>query len=359
MKTVNIIDNFFVLTISEMIMYLLISSFFYILYYIIYKKSLASAKIQKKTISNKCIKKEIYHSLKSSIIITFLVFAIINSPISVYTKFYNNLSDHSILWLIVSIPAGLLMHDTYFYWMHRLLHHKKLFRRAHIVHHQSINPTPFSSYSFHYIEAIAEGLIIPLLLFIIPLHPIAIYSFVILSFIINVYGHLGYEIAPKWFRFSFLFNVLNTSTYHNLHHSSGQGNYGLYFRFWDKILGTANTEYVRLYDEIQVRRFITNNQEYSQKTSLVRNKKLPQYIQMALQKEYYQNTPTLSEFISDLEKLLPTTSIPKDKLDNIRHYLATEEKDYHSFQSLMDILFSIQCITENEDLILLRNQLKF
>ncbi|HBV16397.1 MAG TPA: hypothetical protein DEB71_13780 [Chryseobacterium carnipullorum] len=77
----------------------------------------------------------------------------------------------------------------------------------------------------------------------------------VLSFIINVYGHLGYEIAPKWFRTSFLFGILNTSVYHNLHHSKFKGNYGLYFRFRDKIIRTENSNYIKLYDEIQNSRF--------------------------------------------------------------------------------------------------------
>jgi len=355
----NFIENYFIVIILELIKYCLVAVPFFFFYYIRYRKDFVANKIQSENISVKDIKKEIYNSSVVFSIISLLNCLILYTPLVHYTLIYHDISDYSIIWLLLSIPAGLLIHDTYFYWMHRLLHHKKLFRRAHIIHHQSTNPTPFASYSFHYLEAIVEGLIIPLLLFIIPLHPTAVYSFVVFSFIINVYGHLGYEIAPKWFRSSFLFNVLNTSTYHNLHHSHGYGNYGLYFRFWDKILGTENPEYIRLYDEIQDRRFIKNNQEYNQKYLLIRNKQLPQYIQMAIQKEYHQNTPTLSEFISDLENLLPTTSMPKDKLDKIRHYLATEEKDYHTFQSLMDLLFSVQRIPENEDLILLRNQLKF
>ncbi|MDV7699415.1 sterol desaturase family protein [Chryseobacterium soli] len=251
----DLLEKFFSISMIEMIRYILISGIFYLICYMIYKKSLASAKIQTAEVSNKDVRREIYHSLVSSVIMTFLIFFIISTPIAADTKLYLNISDYSIAWLITSIPIGMFMHDTYFYWLHRLLHHKKIFRHVHLVHHQSNNPSPFSSYSFHILEAIGEGLIIPLLLFIIPLHPIAIYSFIFFSFIINVYGHLGYEIAPKWFRKSFLFNILNTSVYHNMHHSKFHGNYGLYFRFWDKIMHTENPRYIELYDEIQCNRF--------------------------------------------------------------------------------------------------------
>jgi lathosterol oxidase len=237
--------------------YLMISGIFYILCYIIYRKSLASAKIQNEAVLNKVIQREIYNSLVSSLIMSFIVFWITDTLIVNYTKLYYNIDDYGLAWLLASVPVGLLIHDTYFYWLHRLLHDKRIFRYVHIIHHKSKNPSPFASYSFHILEAVGEGLIIPLLLFVIPLHPIAVYSFLISSFIINVYGHLGYEIAPKGFRKSFLFNILNSSVYHNLHHSKFKGNYGLYFRFWDRIMHTENPYYTQIYDEIQKKRFVS------------------------------------------------------------------------------------------------------
>ncbi|PQA92426.1 hypothetical protein B0A69_15435 [Chryseobacterium shigense] len=250
-----LLENFFSFSLIDMLKYILISSAFYLIFHIIYKKSLASAKIQDKSISGNDIRREIYHSLVSSIIMTFLVVLIVNTPIVNSTLLYHTVSEYSILWLIASIPIGMFIHDTYFYWLHRLLHHKKIFRHVHLVHHKSNNPNPFSSYSFHMIEAVGEGLIIPLLLFIIPLHPFSLYTYLLFSFIINAYGHLGYEIAPQWFRNSFLFGILNTSVYHNLHHSKFHGNYGLYFRFWDRIMHTEHPGYIALYDTIQNNRF--------------------------------------------------------------------------------------------------------
>lgn len=87
------------------------------------------------------------------------------------------------------------------------------------------------------------------------MHRLAIEMFVLSSFTINVYGHLGYEVAPKWFRNSILFEVLNTSVHHNLHHHKFKGNYGLYFRVWDRLLKTEYPDYVKEYDRIQQNRF--------------------------------------------------------------------------------------------------------
>jgi sterol desaturase/sphingolipid hydroxylase (fatty acid hydroxylase superfamily) len=61
--------------------------------------------------------------------------------------------------------------------------------------------------------------------------------------IYNVYGHLGYEIYPKWFSRHPLGKWINTSVNHNQHHQYFKGNYGLYFLFWDRLMGTIRKDY--------------------------------------------------------------------------------------------------------------------
>jgi sterol desaturase/sphingolipid hydroxylase (fatty acid hydroxylase superfamily) len=154
-----------------------------------------------------------------------------------------------------SVALSLIIHDTYFYWIHRLLHHPVLFRHAHLVHHKSTNPSPWASYSFHLLESVLEGGILVVVAFALPIHPLALVLFIISGFIINVYGHLGYEIMPKGLRNSIWFEIINTSVHHNLHHSKFKGNYGLYFRVWDRLMGTEHPDYIKEYDRVQRNRF--------------------------------------------------------------------------------------------------------
>jgi sterol desaturase/sphingolipid hydroxylase (fatty acid hydroxylase superfamily) len=42
---------------------------------------------------------------------------------------------------------------------------------------------------------------------------------------------------------------MNTATYHNLHHTQLRGNYGLMFRFWDRLLGTEIARHDSLFLE--------------------------------------------------------------------------------------------------------------
>ncbi len=261
----NSIEELLHIYIYGILEYLIISVTFYLICYILYKKALNEAKIQKREVKNKEIKREVLNSLLSTFVMSALIFIIINTELVHYTKWYVDINQYSLWWLPVGFLLGVLLHDTYFYWLHRLLHIKSIFKYAHAVHHRSTNPTPFTSYSFHFLEALGEGLIIPILLLLIPFHPGSLFFFIVLSLTINVYGHLGYEIAPRWFRNTPLFQIVASSTYHNLHHSKFKGNYGLYFRFWDKISGTENSNYERIYDEIQKRRFSKNEEKHNNK----------------------------------------------------------------------------------------------
>jgi lathosterol oxidase len=143
-----------------------------------------------------------------------------------------------------------IVHDAYFYWTHRLLHWKPLFKVVHITHHLSRNPTPFSAYAFHPLEALINVGIVPLVAFTIPAHVSAIVIFTIYQLLINVLGHLGFELLPKWFAHNKVTKWHNTFTHHNLHHQFVKYNYGLYLNFWDRIMNTNHPHYEHHFDKV-------------------------------------------------------------------------------------------------------------
>ena len=83
---------------------------------------------------------------------------------------YLDVHQHGLLWLLASLPMLLLAHDTYFYWLHRGMHHRWLYRRVHRLHHRSVTPTPFAAYAFHPLEALLEAAFLPLFLLLFPVH---------------------------------------------------------------------------------------------------------------------------------------------------------------------------------------------
>lgn len=234
--------------------YFLFAGIPFLIFYILFPKLFLHNKIQASSAKRKDFWREVLHSVQSSFIFVGVALLILETPLAAYTQFYTT-AVYPSWWVPVSVVLALILHDTYFYWMHRTLHHPSLYKKFHLVHHQSVNPSPWASYSFHAVEAVLEALIVPLTLFLIPINAWGLLAFTMTSFIINVYGHLGYEIAPKWVRNSVLFKVFNTSVHHNLHHSKFQGNYGLYFRFWDRVMGTEFVDYEQVYDQVQEQRF--------------------------------------------------------------------------------------------------------
>lgn len=248
-------SNFIEAITVGVIRYFLFAGIPFLIFYVLFSKAFKNNQLQKNTGKRKDFLREIGFSLLATLVFIGISLPFIFGPLKPYTQVYHDISAYPMWWFVLSIIICLVLHDTYFYWMHRAIHHPKLYKRVHLLHHNSISPSPWASYSFSFLESILEGLIAPIVLIVLPLHPLAFITFTIISFIINVYGHLGFEIAPKWYRHSFLFEIVSSSTHHNLHHSKFRGNYGLYLRVWDRLMGTENPKYVEEYDRIQEKRF--------------------------------------------------------------------------------------------------------
>ncbi|WP_430414280.1 sterol desaturase family protein [Parasphingorhabdus sp.] len=156
-------------------------------------------------------------------------------------------------WLFgVQFVAIIVAHDAYFYWMHRGLHLKKMFKFSHLHHHQSRTPTPWAAYSFSPFEAVTEAAFVPIYLLFLSVIGAPIYGLVIALFLVhmivrNVMGHAGVELFPAgWTRGPFRW--MTTTTHHDLHHSHGNSNFGLYFTWWDRWMGTEHPEYLAKFD---------------------------------------------------------------------------------------------------------------
>ncbi|MDX1958820.1 MAG: sterol desaturase family protein [Leptospiraceae bacterium] len=242
--------NYFLLSIR----YILFAGIAYYIFWIWKKDKIQRFRIQEKFPEKKKILFEIKYSFLTFVIFSFVGVGIFTAKKLGYTKIYNNFSDYGFAYFVFSLVFLILFHDAYFYFTHRLMHHKLLFNSFHKVHHNSTNPSPWASFSFHPLEAIVEAGILPISVMILPLHPITIISFIMFMTIMNIIGHLGYEFWSDSFVKSKLTNWNNTSTHHNMHHQKYNCNYGLYFNWWDKLFGTNHEEYPREYERIVSKR---------------------------------------------------------------------------------------------------------
>ncbi|TNE69711.1 MAG: fatty acid hydroxylase family protein [Bacteroidetes bacterium] len=233
--------------------YFFLCSWLFGLFYLWKKRDWLYLKIQQRYPRKADYWREAGYSALTALIFGLVAALMLGTPLRAYTLLYTDVAEYGVPYLILSVVLVIVLHDTYFYWMHRLMHHPKLYRYIHLVHHKSVNPSPWAAYSFHPVEAVIEAGILPLVLFLMPLHPIAIMAFVTIMLWFNVYGHLGYELFPKWMYDHPLGRWLNTSVYHNLHHERFHGNYSLYFTFWDRVMGTMRTDNEAKLAEVQDR----------------------------------------------------------------------------------------------------------
>ncbi len=163
---------------------------------------------------------------------------------------YSDIDEYGWAYFAFSIVALILLHDTYFYFTHRLMHHRRLYRFFHKVHHMSTNPSPWAAYSFSPAEAFVEAGIVPVALAIMPIHELALFIFLGFMISMNVMGHLGIELFPGWWSRHPIAGLLNTATHHNLHHRHFTSNYSLYFNWWDRLFGTMHSAYHERFAEI-------------------------------------------------------------------------------------------------------------
>jgi Delta7-sterol 5-desaturase len=157
-------------------------------------------------------------------------------------------------YMLFTIVAVTIWHETWFYWMHRLVHRRGLYKMIHRVHHKSTNPSPLAAYNFHALEAFLEGIYLVLFSFLVPMYFWVILGHTFYAMLMNIWWHLGYEFFPAGWASHPILGWINTSTHHNMHHAKFDGNYSLYFNFWDRIMGTNFPDYAEHYEEVVSRR---------------------------------------------------------------------------------------------------------
>jgi sterol desaturase/sphingolipid hydroxylase (fatty acid hydroxylase superfamily) len=230
--------------------YLVFAGGAFVVFYLIGRARFAHRRIQPKLPKRADYLREVGYSLSTFCIFGFVALGVVHARNNGQTLIYDRIADYGWGWFALSVVLMILLHDTYFYWTHRLMHWRPLFKHVHLVHHLSTNPSPWASFAFHPFEAVVEAGILPLIVVLIPAHPLALFLFLIYMTGMNVLGHLGYEFYPRWFLRNALTNWNNTSTHHALHHQFFTGNYGLYFNWWDRWMGTNQARYQGTFERV-------------------------------------------------------------------------------------------------------------
>jgi Delta7-sterol 5-desaturase len=184
------------------------------------------------------VRHEILLSLASSAVYALPAALVVEAWKAGHTLIYTDWQAYPWIWLPLSALIYLLIQDAHYYWVHRLMHHRKLFRWFHAGHHRSHTPTAWASFAFDLTEAAMVAWVLPLLVFFIPIHTGVILFLLIGMTATATLNHCGVEILPARFVRGPIGGWLITATHHGLHHKRMLTNFGLHFRIWDRLMGT-------------------------------------------------------------------------------------------------------------------------
>jgi Delta7-sterol 5-desaturase len=216
------------------------------------KTSWKSRQIQTRTATLSDFQREFLASVR-----TVLVYVVVSMLIDwgfhhgVYQDFKGQIGLMGNLGMLALI---IVAHDAYFYWTHRMMHHPKLFKSLHRFHHRTVTPTAWAAYSFAIPEAFMMALFMPIWLYLVPTPWLVTFSFLIIMILRNAMGHAGLELHAREWASHPILKWISTTTHHDLHHAgSFNHNFGFYFTYWDKLMGTEHPDYVATYDRVTAR----------------------------------------------------------------------------------------------------------
>jgi ring-1,2-phenylacetyl-CoA epoxidase subunit PaaE len=146
------------------------------------------------------IKEEIGASLLAFIGSTVFMFLILSFKDNGLTKFYVEAGKYGLWYEVLTVVTMLLISDTWFYWSHRAMHHPSIYKYVHALHHKSLDVNPYTSTSFHTIEALWLTVWVLPLVLIMPVSMTALGVMQVLGTFNNLKSHLGYELFPGFFK---------------------------------------------------------------------------------------------------------------------------------------------------------------
>eukprot|EP01114_Cavostelium_apophysatum_P004334 TRINITY_DN14549_c0_g1_i1.p1 TRINITY_DN14549_c0_g1~~TRINITY_DN14549_c0_g1_i1.p1 ORF type:complete len:271 (-),score=58.31 TRINITY_DN14549_c0_g1_i1:102-914(-) len=211
-------------TVGGILSYLIISG---LSYYYLFDKS---ARKDKRFLKNQELL-EIKVSLISIPLMALPSAFIFLGEIRGHSKLYEGIDGVSgWAYAVFSVVIYLLFTDTMIYWIHWAIHLPSLYPTIHKLHHKWIVPTPFASFAFHPADGFAQSLPYHVFAYFVPLNKflyLGLFLFVC-TWTVSIHDGKGYYYG----------SIINGADHHTIHHSDFKYNYGQYFTFWDRIMGT-------------------------------------------------------------------------------------------------------------------------
>jgi sterol desaturase/sphingolipid hydroxylase (fatty acid hydroxylase superfamily) len=235
---------------ADLVRYLVGAGGVFLTIWLVLRRPLAGRKIRVQTPPTRQMWSEFGHSM-----LTVAIFASVGTGIALgklhgVLPIYIDVPEYGRPYFFASLLLMIVAHDAYFYWAHRLMHRWRWLWRLHATHHRSHNPTPWAAYSFDPGEALIHALFMPAFVALVPMHVGALFLFTAHMMLRNAIGHCGYELCPRGWANHPILGLVTTTTHHDMHHEHGPRNFGLYFTWWDRWMGTEHPDFRCRFEEV-------------------------------------------------------------------------------------------------------------
>lgn len=151
-------------------------------------------------------------------------------------------------WFVVLLLLMPVIHSTHFYFSHRLLHWRPLYRSVHRIHHYNIEVGPWSGLAMHPLELAIyfSTVCVQWLLALHPLNALFQLQFAIFN---AAMSHTGFEKILL----SKEVGIESNSYFHYLHHRYFECNYGGTIAPMDQLFGTFHDGTLEAQERMQAR----------------------------------------------------------------------------------------------------------
>jgi lathosterol oxidase len=140
----------------------------------------------------------------------------------------------------LSFVLSLVVFDAWFYWLHRLIHTRFLYRRVHRWHHLTVTPVVWSNNSDRLVDNLFLQSYWLVAHFLVPAAPAVLLAHKIYDQITGIVGHSGWEHGGALCRPP---SPLISVTHHDQHHRYFRCNYATHFTWWDRAMGTLHPDH--------------------------------------------------------------------------------------------------------------------
>ncbi|KAH7042219.1 C-5 sterol desaturas-like protein [Macrophomina phaseolina] len=180
---------------------------------------------------NNQISLEIAQAMVAIPVVAFFTAPIFVAEVRGYSKMYDTTPDGPGVWYdIIQFPFFIIFTDFCIYWIHRCLHHPKMYKHLHKPHHKWIMPSPYASHAFHPLDGYVHSLPYHIFPFFFPLQKFAYIFFFAFVNIWTVLIRDGGYLAKS--------PIIIGAACHTKHHLYFNHNYGQYTTLWDRLGGS-------------------------------------------------------------------------------------------------------------------------